>query len=82
MSILSEIRSDIIATRVKFLEAELANNEALILMYGQNLIELRRTENRLLAGEYTINIPHHLYSFHVFLHTLLCCGCCFVSPLS
>lgn len=47
MDELTEVKTEIAATKAKLAKAEVAENEALILMLGNNLAELRRKENRL-----------------------------------
>ena len=50
MADLGEIRADIVTTKADLAQAKKDGKEALILMYGNNLAELRRKENNLEAG--------------------------------
>jgi hypothetical protein len=50
MADLVEIKAKIVATEGKLTLAENSGIEALILMYGNNLAELRRKENNLEVG--------------------------------
>eukprot|EP01034_Spumella_vulgaris_P044486 gene44486-55332_t len=50
MADLVEIKAKLVATEGKLTLAENSGNEAMILMYGNNLAELRREKNNLEAG--------------------------------
>ena len=50
MSTLSEIEAKIAATETKLSEAEDAKDLPLILMYGNNLAELRHEKNQLTSA--------------------------------
>jgi len=50
MSELEELRAEIAATEADLKEAEESGKEELVLMYGNNLAELHRKENILLAA--------------------------------
>ena len=47
---LEEVKGKIVATEKKLENAEAAGNQDFILMYGQNLAELRKKENDLRQG--------------------------------
>ena len=51
MSTLSEIEAKIAATETKLSEAEVAKNEPLMIMYGNNLAELRHGKNQLSKSD-------------------------------
>ena len=70
MATLSEIEAKIAATETKLSEAEVAENEPLMLMYGNNLAELRHEKNQLTAA----GKPADLAAYTI---TFLCLFVCF-----
>lgn len=60
MADLVEIRAEIVTTKADLAQAKTDGKEALILMYGNNLAELRRKENNLEAGAGKYNFLYFL----------------------
>ena len=74
MSTLPEIEAEIASTKAEYEQAKTSGNDAMMLMLGNNLAELRKKENRL-TGAGNQNVSQLMLCCFAHLTVLLLSAC-------